>query len=98
MFNEFKKEIDLGGRKLTFETGKIARQADGAVLVTYGETKIRGGTVSGGRPCQHVPACASVCSRLPPCAPKCQEARWPAVGRASWHLGANGSRAALGRL
>ena len=40
MFNEFKKEIDLGGRKLTFETGKIARQADGAVLVTYGETKV----------------------------------------------------------
>ena len=40
MFNEFKKEIELGGRKLTFETGKIARQADGAVLVTYGETKV----------------------------------------------------------
>jgi len=40
MFNEFKKEIDLGGRKLTLETGKIARQADGAVLVTYGETKV----------------------------------------------------------
>ena len=40
MFNEFKKEIDLGGRKLTFETGKIARQADGAVMVTYGETKV----------------------------------------------------------
>jgi polyribonucleotide nucleotidyltransferase len=27
-----------GGRKLTLETGKIARQADGAVLATYGET------------------------------------------------------------
>ena len=40
MFNEFKKEIDLGGRKLSFETGKIARQADGAVMVTYGETKV----------------------------------------------------------
>jgi polyribonucleotide nucleotidyltransferase len=40
MFSEFKKEIDLGGRKLTFETGKIARQADGAVMVTYGETKV----------------------------------------------------------
>ena len=40
MFNEFKKEIDLGGRKLTFETGKIDRQADGAVMVTYGETKV----------------------------------------------------------
>ena len=40
MFTEFKKEIDLGGRKLTLETGKIARQADGAVMVTYGETKV----------------------------------------------------------
>jgi polyribonucleotide nucleotidyltransferase len=40
MFTEFKKEIEVGGRKLTFETGKIARQADGAVMVTYGETKV----------------------------------------------------------
>ena len=40
MFSEFKKEMDLGGRKLTFETGKIARQADGAVMITYGETKV----------------------------------------------------------
>ena len=32
--------MDLGGRKLTFETGKIARQADGAVMITYGETKV----------------------------------------------------------
>jgi len=40
MFNEYKKEINLGNRKLTFETGKVARQADGAVLVTYGETKV----------------------------------------------------------
>ena len=40
MFTEFKKEIELGGRKLIFETGKIARQADGAIMVTYGETKV----------------------------------------------------------
>ncbi len=40
MFSEYKKEINLGGRKLTFETGKIARQADGAVMLTYGETKV----------------------------------------------------------
>ena len=40
MFNVFRKEIEWGGRKLTFETGKIARQADGAVLVTYGETTV----------------------------------------------------------
>jgi len=40
MFQEFRKEIDWGGRKLTLETGKVARQADGAVMVTYGETKV----------------------------------------------------------
>jgi polyribonucleotide nucleotidyltransferase len=38
MFNYFRKELDWGGRKLVMETGKIARQADGAVMVSYGET------------------------------------------------------------
>src|SRR5579872_3394293 len=38
MFNYFRKELDWAGRKLVLETGKIARQADGAVLVSYGET------------------------------------------------------------
>jgi polyribonucleotide nucleotidyltransferase len=38
MFNYFRKEIDWGGRKLILETGKIARQADGAVLARYGDT------------------------------------------------------------
>ena len=38
MFNYFRKELDWGGRKLVLETGKIARQADGAVMVSYGET------------------------------------------------------------
>lgn len=38
MFKVYRKEIDWGGQKLTLETGKIARQADGAVVVTYGET------------------------------------------------------------
>ena len=40
MFTEFRKEIEWGGRPLVFETGKIARQADAAVMVTYGETKV----------------------------------------------------------
>lgn len=40
MFKEFKKEIEWGGRTLTLETGKIARQASGAVMATYGETKV----------------------------------------------------------
>ncbi|MGH7042361.1 MAG: polyribonucleotide nucleotidyltransferase, partial [Acetobacteraceae bacterium] len=38
MFNYFRKELDWGGRKLILETGKMARQADGAVLVRYGDT------------------------------------------------------------
>lgn len=35
-----KVEIDFNGKPLTIETGKMARQADGATVVTYGETKI----------------------------------------------------------
>lgn len=40
MFNVTKKSIEWGGRTLTLETGRIARQADGAVMVTYGETMV----------------------------------------------------------
>ncbi len=40
MFNTHSVEIDWGGRPLRLETGKIARQADGAVMATYGETVV----------------------------------------------------------
>ncbi len=40
MFTVHRKEIEWGGRKLVLETGKIARQANGAVLVTYGDTTV----------------------------------------------------------
>ena len=40
MFTITKKSMEWGGRTLTLETGRIARQADGAVLVTYGETVV----------------------------------------------------------
>src|SRR3982075_626790 len=40
MFQVFRKELNWGGRRLVLETGKIARQADGAVLATYGETTV----------------------------------------------------------
>ncbi len=40
MFKEYRKEIEWGGRPLILETGKIARQADGAVMATYGDTKV----------------------------------------------------------
>src|SRR5437588_10233274 len=40
MFQVFRKELMWGGRRLVLETGKVARQADGAVLATYGETTV----------------------------------------------------------
>ena len=40
MFNVYRKEIDFAGKTLTLETGKIARQADGSVLATIGETSV----------------------------------------------------------
>ncbi|MBI5164444.1 MAG: polyribonucleotide nucleotidyltransferase [Magnetospirillum sp.] len=40
MFQTYRKEITWGGRKLVLETGRIARQADGAVLATYGDTAV----------------------------------------------------------
>ena len=40
MFDIHRKELTWGGRPLTLETGRIARQADGAVLATYGETTV----------------------------------------------------------
>ncbi|MGB3416625.1 MAG: polyribonucleotide nucleotidyltransferase, partial [Mesorhizobium sp.] len=46
MFNHHKVEIEWGGRPLILETGKIARQADGAVLATYGETVVLATVVS----------------------------------------------------
>ncbi|MEM8540056.1 MAG: polyribonucleotide nucleotidyltransferase, partial [Pseudomonadota bacterium] len=46
MFDHHKVEVEWGGRTLTLETGKIARQADGAVLATYGETVVLATVVS----------------------------------------------------
>jgi polyribonucleotide nucleotidyltransferase len=40
MFDIHREVIDWAGRKLVLETGRIARQADGAVLATYGETTV----------------------------------------------------------
>ena len=46
MFEVNREEIDWAGRKLVLETGKIARQADGAVLASYGETTVLATVVS----------------------------------------------------
>ncbi|SCM69576.1 polyribonucleotide nucleotidyltransferase [Donghicola eburneus] len=40
MFNEFKKSMQWGEETLTLETGKVARQADGTVIATLGETSV----------------------------------------------------------
>jgi polyribonucleotide nucleotidyltransferase len=50
MFDIHRVEVDWGGRPLTLETGKIARQADGAVLATYGETKVLATVVAAKEP------------------------------------------------
>lgn len=47
MLNAVKVQREIAGRTLTIETGKIARQADGAVLVTYGETVVLVTAVTG---------------------------------------------------
>ena len=50
MFDIHTVELDWGGRKLTLETGKVARQADGAVVATYGETKVLATVVAAKQP------------------------------------------------
>src|SRR6202012_4700030 len=50
MFDIKRKSIEWGGRKLTLETGRIARQADGAVLATYGETTVLATVVAAKQP------------------------------------------------
>src|ERR1043166_4806649 len=50
MFDSHRVELDWGGRKLVLETGKVARQADGAVFATYGETTVLATVVSAKEP------------------------------------------------
>jgi len=40
MFKVYKKEIEIAGKKISLETGKIARQADGAIIAQCGETVV----------------------------------------------------------
>ena len=50
MFEIHRETFDWAGRTLTLETGRIARQADGAVLATYGETTVLATVVSARAP------------------------------------------------
>jgi polyribonucleotide nucleotidyltransferase len=50
MFDIQREELDWCGRKLTLETGRVARQADGAVLATWGETTVLATVVAAKEP------------------------------------------------
>src|SRR5262245_677079 len=54
MFDIHRVQLDWGGRKLVLETGKIARQADGAVVASYGESKVLATVVAAKEPRQGV--------------------------------------------
>jgi polyribonucleotide nucleotidyltransferase len=50
MFDIVRQSVDWAGRKLVLETGRMARQADGAVFATYGETSVLATVVSAKTP------------------------------------------------
>jgi polyribonucleotide nucleotidyltransferase len=50
MFDIQREVLEWGGRRLVLETGKIARQADGAVLATYGDTTVLAAVVAAKTP------------------------------------------------
>ena len=50
MFNIHREEIDWGGRPLVLETGRLARQADGAVFASYGDTTVLATVVAAKQP------------------------------------------------
>src|ERR1044071_5219782 len=50
MFDIHRVGLDWGGRQLVLETGKVARQADGAVMATYGESTVLATVVSAKEP------------------------------------------------
>jgi polyribonucleotide nucleotidyltransferase len=50
MFDIHRVELEWGGRKLVLETGKIARQADGAVVASYGDSKVLATVVAAKEP------------------------------------------------
>jgi polyribonucleotide nucleotidyltransferase len=50
MFKVYRKEMDWNGRKLVLESGKVARQADGAVMATMGDTTVLCTVVGASKP------------------------------------------------
>jgi polyribonucleotide nucleotidyltransferase len=64
MFTVYKKAIEWGGKQLTLETGRMARQADGAVLVTYGDSMVLGTVVFDKQPKQGIDFFPLTCAYL----------------------------------
>jgi polyribonucleotide nucleotidyltransferase len=54
MFTIHREELDWGGRKLVLETGRVARQADGAIFASYGETTVLATVVAAKQPKQGI--------------------------------------------
>ncbi len=52
MYQKF--EVEVGGRTMTIETGKIAKQANGSVVVTYGESMVLVTATAASEPRDHV--------------------------------------------
>ncbi|HPN37334.1 MAG TPA: polyribonucleotide nucleotidyltransferase [Melioribacteraceae bacterium] len=50
----YTKEVEIGGKKLTIETGKLAKQANGSVMVRYGDTMVLVAAVASSEPMQGV--------------------------------------------
>ena len=48
-------EVEIGGRKLRLETGRMARQADGAIYATYADTAVLVAAVSAKKPTNGCP-------------------------------------------
>jgi len=66
MFDIHRVDLDWGGRKLVLETGKIARQADGAVVATYGESKVLATVVAAKEPRAAISSARAVPRRKKP--------------------------------
>src|SRR5947199_9667307 len=62
MFDIHRVELDWGGRKLVLESGRIARQADGAVLATYGEDTVLATVVSAKEPREGIDVLPLACN------------------------------------
>ena len=64
MFKTHKEEININGKIITLETGKIARQADGAIIATCGETVVIATAVGAKKSCRRSRLFSIVC-KLP---------------------------------